>query len=160
MKLNQNSWYAWYYQNLYGYKLPQSLCKFLWLEILAIILFPIIWIQVLINMCITDEERLPPIFAFLLYFLNVIGACILAEIFKLHSSYNIIWLNFLGVVPIVILAGVIGLIIYLIKVLVEYISDLYSRYKPIKEYKESKPNWFKEGIKAFFSKYCPRIDWE
>jgi len=157
MKLKQKSWYAWYYQNFYGEDLPVSLCVFFWKELLAIILFPITWLNVIFNYKKQDYDRLPIGLTIALHCVGIGVGLLITIPLHLKNPIHLLWVGIPGLILLAILIGIVVGVGFVLYQLVGFISRLFYKYKPA--YKEPKPSWFKEGIKAFFGKYCPKIDW-
>lgn len=154
MKLKSNSWYGWYYTQFYQCReLPISLCKFFWGILLAIVLFPVTWPSTSINKITKDESSFSGAAGIVLWLISLSFGTILKAVFHIKSRS----LTFL-VIPIV---GFIILttIIFATFFLIVFIENIKEKHPSSRKIKEKKPNWFAEGIKAFFGKYCPRIEW-
>lgn len=155
MKLKLKSWYANIYQTFYWKNdLPISLCKFFWMELVAIILLPIWWITLVINFFIKNEEEHSP--AILVAIINLIS--LLFESIFISRFKNMSTL--LKIVNLTI--PIFGWICFILGVSVLYLIVKVITYLGNKWYGVDIPstNWFSEGIKSFFGKYCPKIDWK
>lgn len=158
MELKSKSWYGWYYKQFYNtYHLPKSLCKFFWGMILAILLFPITYPILIFRKMSKDTSDYPTMLGGLFWFMGLVGTIPLIKLFSIKSLTLLFLINPLGLILAIIFLGLFFGIIYCTVILVQY---LLKRFKYRSKFIYANNNWFTEGIKSFFGKYCPKIDWK
>ena len=180
MKLSNNAWHAWYYRSSYGADVPTTLCPYFWSLIGAIVLFPFNILSTCYNFLFHRSEpkcgfslstsTLLTLIAILVghgtnHFFEIMSD----DISKGSDFFIYISISFLiGTILCII---IIGIVVGILK-LIDMYGD-YQRSKPdywekrrakelakySKRQKDKEPNWFIEGIKAVYGKYCPKIDW-
>jgi hypothetical protein len=162
MELRKNSWYAWIYKHSYtNYVLPHNLCPFFWKLFFAILLFPITWICIVLDIIYGDKRSGDP--------LPFFGKCVLGIIILVLST--IIGMRILGLekghldwyAPFVGLIGLIS-IIYILYLIVTFIGRLHTfieKRSPKRDFtKPKRTTIVVEFMKAKIGKYCPKITWK
>lgn len=165
MKLQTDSWHAWYYKQWYGtYNLPQSLCPYFWKLLITLLLFPITWPGTLFC-AISQSKQFDGAFGVIVWLVSMCAGVGTISIIEKIMQIKFTGLLCLSIAPIfgLIVTTIVFTImcstIYGIVQLIQYIKSKIKR-KDIEMVKEKQPSWFTEGIKSFFGKYCSMIEWE
>lgn len=175
MKLSFKSFWVCYYRFFYGVqyesKMPKNMCPFFWQLVFGLIVgipFTIfVTPSILLNKTHDDSlydtkpwERIFQSF-FLWCVLWILGCMIIGLscpfVYKtMDGSRGIGFCIGFGFL-IDCLALLVGLIIFMRDLRDDGFFDIFKKTEKVK--KEKKPNWFIEGIKAWYEKRCPIIEY-
>lgn len=179
MKLNQNSFYALYYKWVYQTDfLPKNLCPFFWRLVGAICVLPleifaapifVTWAVIEVKTDNRNAESLAycsKLERMFNYSMPKFGqwAISLAVYLSLFMIYCM-GAMFFKDTELITTLGSIGyfiLFLVLIVLLIKYLDCEYEKKRFMSGYvkKEKKKYIVIEYAKAFYGKYCPKIDWE
>lgn len=170
MNLNPYSWHAYLYRYTYGKEvceLPKSLCTYFWKLVLAIIIFipgyPGIILKLSFSRKDWDHKMAFPIIGMILNFFVIISGTDRFHISTINKLWSSFWLVYgWGWIIIgLVIASMICL--FFMAWLASIISDAIKSKREIKPYNYHKPDKtyiLFEFTKAFFNKYCPKIQWK
>lgn len=168
LSFKKNSWHSLLYRSTYGqYSLPDNICEYFWLLLVAIIIAPLAVFGHLLNM-LNENKRtrffglenqavwsiLLPISDFLLGIAATKGRA--ASWNKHHGFW---WIMLMGFVIILLIVASIAAL-FLACHAFECITRKIKTKKPGTKWPvESTPNPLIEGFKAFKGRYCKKINW-
>lgn len=150
IQYSRNSWHSRLFENAYPFtRLPDNICSYFWLLLLAIVTLPITFIGRILNIFNLN-------FSFLLQVLiqGAMGVTLLlcstigqklidsTTIINLLVGFGVILLSAIATMSFIFLIGAIGMLI----------DKFLSKKKKFN-------NPLVEGFKAWKGKYCSKIDW-
>lgn len=164
MKLSKSSWHYLLFSKTYERQVPENLCPYFWLLLLAIFCFPFNFIWNLPCTIIHWISKLWDKDGFIdrqdTYFnegfklslvINILLICVVSMVGVWFNYHNRVFFIF----------GILGYMV-LVVVGAYFISEWRKKRSVNKNnpYKEPRPNILVEFIKAKYNRYCPKIEWD
>jgi hypothetical protein len=163
MELKRKSWYAWLYKRTYGTELPDNLCPFFWKMILAIVMFPVTWPCIVIELLILDDPSKTRWSGRLFYGFatNVLSIIVCASIMAHYTKHIFYWWTsivgfIITIIGVASILAVIGGLVWLGDTIRLGIVSFFRKKKKT----VPKQSILSEYVKARFGKYCPKITWK
>jgi hypothetical protein len=170
VRLERSGLLNWIYSSTYSvsrYRLPNSLCKYFWASIFAILIIPITYIGHIVNLIWFRKDPEDGIHGGFATFIHLIiffiGIIPFLDNKEYTPNYLICMLVGIGILSVAV--GTLFLTVWGIKSLVEYIQAYNHRRrvnKFLSEDTQQSTSVFgviKAYTKGFFDKYCPSITW-